>query len=38
MVVFLNPHGGSANSETIFKRDIEVIFKLASIKYHLVGK
>lgn len=38
VVIFLNPIGGSGNSESIFTKEVEPILKLASIKYELIGK
>ncbi|XP_076082885.1 ceramide kinase 1-like isoform X2 [Mytilus galloprovincialis] len=36
VVIFLNPIGGSGNSESIFTKEVEPILKLASIKYELI--
>ena len=38
VVVFLNPLGGSANSLSFFRKDVEPIFKMAEIKSELIGK
>ncbi|XP_052086049.1 uncharacterized protein LOC127723452 [Mytilus californianus] len=36
VVIFLNPIGGSGNSESIFRREVEPILKIANIVYELI--
>ncbi|CAC5410648.1 CERK [Mytilus coruscus] len=36
VVIFLNPIGGSGNSESIFRKEVEPILKIANIKYELI--